>query len=72
MRPVNTDEFIGQEVETVSVFPTRWRIDQVYEGSDGIIYARLHRRGERSSIKTLALGAVMDRRRYSWRSKKGR
>ena len=66
------DNYVGQEVETVSIFPIRWMIDQVYEGSDGIVYARLHRRGEQSSIKTLALKTVMDRRRYSWGDKKGR
>ncbi|BBK41875.1 hypothetical protein STVA_18950 [Allostella vacuolata] len=63
---MHNDEFIGQEVETVSVFPTRWRIADVYEGRDGILYARLSRRGEESSLKTLALKTVMDRRRYSW------
>ncbi len=67
---MTAENFIGQEVETVSIFPTRWLIDQVYEGRDGIVYARLHRRGEQSSIKTLALKTVMDRRRYTWSTRK--
>ena len=66
------DNYVGQEVETVSIFTIRWMIDQVYECRDGIVYARLHRRGEQSSIKTLALKTVMDRRRYSWGDKKVR
>ncbi len=66
------EELIGQEVETVAVFPSRWRIADVYEGADGILYARLRRRGEEASIKTLALRTVMDRRRYSWAGRKPR
>ncbi|WP_374448149.1 hypothetical protein [Stella sp.] len=66
------EELIGQEVETVAVFPSRWRIADVYEGADGILYARLRRRGEEASIKTLALRTVMDRRRYNWAGRKPR
>jgi hypothetical protein len=66
------EELIGQEVETVAVFPSRWRIAEVYEGADGILYARLRRRGEEASIKTLALRTVMDRRRYNWAGRKPR
>jgi hypothetical protein len=69
---MTNEELIGQEVETVAVFPTRWRIADVYEGADGILYARLRRRGEEASIKTLALRTVMDRRRYSWAGRKPR
>ncbi|BBK32628.1 hypothetical protein EDC65_5135 [Stella humosa] len=68
---MQNEELIGQEVETVAVFRTRWRIAEVYEGVDGIMYARLRRRGEESSLKTLALKTVMDRRRYSWGGRKG-
>ncbi|BBK37855.1 hypothetical protein STAQ_29330 [Allostella sp. ATCC 35155] len=69
---MNTDELIGQEVESVAVFPSRWRIADVYQGADGILYARLRRRGEEASIKTLALGTVMDRRHWNWRGRKPR
>lgn len=69
---MDREALIGQEVETVAVFPTRWRIADVYEGVDGILYARLRRRGEEASIKTLALRTVMDRRRYSWGGRKPR
>ncbi|MCC7276206.1 MAG: hypothetical protein IT561_26305 [Alphaproteobacteria bacterium] len=69
---MSDESLIGQEVETVAVFPTQWRIDHVYEGSDGVVYARLRRRGEESSIKTLALRTVMDRKRYTWTGQRPR
>jgi len=65
------ESLIGQEVTTIGPFSLTWEIERVYEGADGITYARLHRQGDESSIKTLALKALMDRRRFQWVGMRG-
>lgn len=57
---------VGQEIESVGTYPMTWRIAHVFEGNDGITYALLRRRGDESSLKTLALKALMDRKRFTW------
>ena len=38
-----------------------WRVVQVFEGGDGVRYARLVNAADRSLTKTVATGALLDR-----------
>ncbi len=38
-----------------------WRVTQLFEGADGVAYAKLENTTDRTLIKTVATGALLDR-----------
>jgi hypothetical protein len=65
MRPVGVtleDRFVSATASTVGRgVAAVWRVVQLFEGGDGVPYARLVNAADRSLTKTVATGALLDR-----------
>jgi hypothetical protein len=64
MRPTAVtieDRFVNATRATPGYVAAVWRVVQLFEGGDGVRYARLVNAVDRSLTKTVAAGALLDR-----------
>jgi hypothetical protein len=54
----------GQRFRKLDLPYITWEVTAVLRGSDARLYARLHRVGDRATEKTLACGALQDRKLF--------
>jgi hypothetical protein len=44
--------------------PPAWEVGEVFRGTDGVAYARIHRVGAPRDFKTVSVKALTDQRRF--------